>query len=166
MVKVAISLSFLSLVFGISLVDFEQGISLIILVFSLSFLGFCGFGSERKSLVNLRFVLGKTEKWKDRVWSKSPYSEPDCTGIMVRGVTWRGGGYPLGTASKHNAGRARALIRIRDVSRPVWIRIKMPCLYHSRIQKNPERVPERAVAPDTGPRTHFRGTPLCGTPFR
>ena len=26
------------------------------------FQGFCGFGSERKSLVNLRFFLGKTEK--------------------------------------------------------------------------------------------------------
>ena len=51
----------LSLVFWISLVNFEQGISLMILVFSLFFPRICGFGSERKSLVNLRFFLGKTE---------------------------------------------------------------------------------------------------------
>ena len=30
--------------------------------FSVFFQGFCGFGSERKSLVNLRVFLGKTEK--------------------------------------------------------------------------------------------------------
>ena len=57
--KTTTSLSFHSLVFRISLVNFKQGISLVI--FCL-FQGFCGFGSERKSLVNLRFFLGKTEK--------------------------------------------------------------------------------------------------------
>ena len=55
-------MSFLSLVFRISLVNFKQGLSLVIWYFSLSFPRICGFCSERKSLVNLRFFLGKTEK--------------------------------------------------------------------------------------------------------
>ena len=41
----------------------------------LIFQGFCGFGSERKPLVNLRFFLGKTEgqgrdMFKPFVWEK------------------------------------------------------------------------------------------------
>ena len=45
-------------------------------------------------------------------------------GIMVKGLSWRGGGScwePLPTQ------RRRALIRVRDVSKPVWIHINMPC---------------------------------------
>ena len=52
------SLSFLSLVVWISLVNFKQGISLLKLVFSLYFLRISWVRS--KSLVNLRFFLDKT----------------------------------------------------------------------------------------------------------
>ena len=38
---------FLSLVFGISLINFRQGVSLVVLAFSLGCQGFSGFGSER-----------------------------------------------------------------------------------------------------------------------
>ena len=55
------TLSFHSLVFRISLVNFKQGISLVILVSSLSFPRIL-WARQRKSLVNLRFFLGKTEK--------------------------------------------------------------------------------------------------------
>ena len=56
------TLSFLSLVFLNSLVNFKQGISLVIVRFLWFFQGFSGFGRGQKSLVNLRFFLGKTEK--------------------------------------------------------------------------------------------------------
>ena len=47
--KLLNTLSVLSLVFAISLVHFEQGISLVILAFSLVFYGFCGFGSDSEA---------------------------------------------------------------------------------------------------------------------
>ena len=50
-----LTLSFLSLILWISLVNFKQGISLVILVFPWFFQGFQGFGREGKSLVNLGF---------------------------------------------------------------------------------------------------------------
>ena len=53
------SLSFLSLAVWISLVEFEQGISLVVWVFSLVFPGFQGVGGEGKSLVNLGVFLDK-----------------------------------------------------------------------------------------------------------
>ena len=56
------SLSFLSLVVWISLVNFKQGISLVIWVFSLVFQGFRGFGREGNSLVNLGVFLDRTGK--------------------------------------------------------------------------------------------------------
>ena len=68
------------------------------------------------------------------------------------------GGGPLRDRFQSLTERRRALIRIQDVFKPVWIRIKMPCLY-SQIKKNPESVPERTLALDARPRTHFRGTP-------
>ena len=52
--------------FWISLVNLKRGISLVILVFSLSFPRICGFGRERKSLVILRFSLIKTKKPRKR----------------------------------------------------------------------------------------------------
>ena len=59
---VRFSLSFLSLIVWISLVNFKQGFSLVIWVFSLFFQGFRGFGRGGKSLVNLGFSLVKTEQ--------------------------------------------------------------------------------------------------------
>ena len=58
----SVALSFLSLVFLNSLVNFKQGMSLVIVRFLWFFQGFSGFGRGQRSLVNLRFFLGKTEK--------------------------------------------------------------------------------------------------------
>ena len=45
-----------------SLINFEQGISLVNCVFLCFFQGFSGFGRGQKSWVNLRVFLGETEK--------------------------------------------------------------------------------------------------------
>ena len=61
------TLSFLSLVVWISLVNFKQGISLLKRVFFFWFFqGFCAFGRGRKSLVVLDVFLGKYRKTKER----------------------------------------------------------------------------------------------------
>ena len=57
-----------------------------ILVFSLSFPRICGFGSERKSLVNLRFFLGKTEKTRNGRTGFSPGKEAPDSNSLYRGI--------------------------------------------------------------------------------
>ena len=68
------TLSFLSVIVWISLVNFKQGISLVIWVFSLFFQGFRGFGRGGKSLVNLGFFLGKNRTIKERKDRVGDYS--------------------------------------------------------------------------------------------
>ena len=63
--KRPITLSFLSLIVWISLLDFYQGISLLKWVFSLVFPGFYAFGRERKALVNLEVFLGENRTTKE-----------------------------------------------------------------------------------------------------
>ena len=58
-----LSLSFLSLALRISLIKSKVGIfPWLFWYFLCLFQGLCGFGSDRKSLVNLRLFLGKAEK--------------------------------------------------------------------------------------------------------
>ena len=86
------SLSFLSLVFGISLVNFKQGNSLVNLVFSLSFPRICGFGRDRKPLVILRFSLANSKKQRkgrtgfSRHFTRSPPVGHPLT-IYTRGLS-------------------------------------------------------------------------------
>ena len=97
-------------------------------------------------------------KWSNR-------SAPECTtvsqffgqirqaapGLIERGVPRRG--VPLG--NRLQIQRRCTPIRIRGVYKPVWRSIK----------ETLSTCPEPTVAPDACRRTHFCGTPLCGTPL-
>ena len=78
------------------------------------------------------------------------------SGIIVRGVPRRG--VPVG--NRLQTQRRRAWIRIRYVSKSVWIRIKMPCFY-SRIYKSPELVPQTHRCPNA----FLRYPPVRYPPF-
>ena len=76
---------------------------MVFLAFSLLFQRICGFGKERKSLVNLRVFLDKNQKVKerkDRVFSKSTVSWTPRYGLsgfhgIVPGLSRDGPGISL-----------------------------------------------------------------------
>ena len=101
----------------------------------------------------LALILGKyafsNSLWLKMIWDVFLI----CWGVLRKQ-------YPSGTASKRNAG-VHGYLSDTYPNRTGLA----PCFY-CRIKKTLRTCPELTVAPDARQRTHFCGTPLCGTPFR